>query len=112
MYVAHPFRNDPEGNTEKVGIICKEVIAQGKVIPISPIHLFGYLDPQDDVMSVCLRVMDACDETWFYGDFQNSEGCQLEIKHLKRTRQINICTLLGLWVFFISAIVWIVSVGR
>jgi hypothetical protein len=45
IYVCHPYTNDPDGNKAKVDKICKDVLKQG-VLPISPLHLFGYM--QDD----------------------------------------------------------------
>lgn len=88
IYIAHPFRDDPKGNTKKVGKICKEIMAKGDVIPVSPLHLFSYLDPhEENVLEMCCKVMDACDETWFYGDFQNSEGCMAEWAHLQKKEE-------------------------
>lgn len=77
IYICHPYANDPDGNKAKVDKICKDVLKQG-VLPISPIHAFGYM--QDDshrqeVLQACLRLLEMCDEVWVYGD---SEGCQIE----------------------------------
>lgn len=76
-YICHPYANDPDGNKAKVDKICKDVLKQG-VLPISPIHAFGYMQDdahRQDVMQACLRLMEICDEVWVYGD---SEGCQIE----------------------------------
>lgn len=88
IYIAHPFRNDPPGNTEKVSEICREIYANGKVIPISPIHLFSWMNPEDEVMEECLRLMDLCDDVWFYGDFRNSEGCRMEMEHERKKKSL------------------------
>lgn len=79
VYIAHPFRDNPPGNLNKVGRICKGIIrGYPDIIPVSPLHLFCYLPPEEDVMDRCLEVMASCDEVWFYGDWVKSEGCRME----------------------------------
>lgn len=79
IFVSHPLNGDFEGNRKKVDIICKYLIRQG-LLPISPLHLFQFLDEETPelrkvIMEVCYRLIDMCDEVWIYG---NSEGCKLE----------------------------------
>ena len=79
VYIAHPFRDDPSSNLNKVGKICREIIKRcPDIVPVSPLHLFCYLSPEEDVMDRCLALLESCDEVWFYGDWVKSEGCRTE----------------------------------
>ncbi len=77
VFISHPFASDPEGNRKKVDSICRDLAGKG-VLPISPLHLFGFMDndlQREGIMRVCFRLIDICDEVWIYGD---SEGCEKE----------------------------------
>lgn len=89
IYVAHPFRNDPEGNLKEVGDICRELYKNNPdVIPISPIHLFSWMDPQEETMESCYDVMDFCkNNVTFFGDWLRSDGCMMEAEYYRRQRQ-------------------------
>lgn len=79
VYISHPLAGDIEGNRAKVDKICKALIAQGEVLPISPVHLFGYMENDQhrkEIMEVDLQLIDLCDELWVYG---HSEGCNREV---------------------------------
>lgn len=79
VYISHPLAGDIEGNRAKVDKICKALIAQGEVLPISPIHLFGYMEKdqhREEIMAVDLDLIELCDELWVYG---NSIGCLQEV---------------------------------
>lgn len=79
VYIAHPFRDNPPGNFNKVGKICRDIIrGQPNIIPVSPLHNFCYLPPEEDIIDYCLELLATCDEVWFYGDWQNSSGCRQE----------------------------------
>lgn len=81
IYIAHPFRDDPKGNMEKVAEICRDVKSDYGVTPISPIHAFSFLDPHFDNMDDCLELLSMCDQLWLYGDWKNSRGCSAEFKY-------------------------------
>jgi hypothetical protein len=86
VYIAHPLRNDVEGNIKKATQICKALTEQGKVIPFSPLHAFNFLDPKGDqtiAMECCFALLASCDELWVHGDWQNSVGCLMEIDFAK-----------------------------
>jgi hypothetical protein len=77
VFVSHPFSSDPEGNRVRVDIICHDLVKQG-ILPISPLHLFSFMendDNREEILQVCFRLIDICDEVWIYGD---SEGCEKE----------------------------------
>lgn len=81
VYISHPLSGDIEGNRAKVDAICKALIAQGEVLPISPVHLFGYAEDdrhREEIIEVDLALIDLCDEVWFYGI---SEGCCREFDY-------------------------------
>ena len=87
VYVAHPLRGEIEGNRIKASEICKQLSQSGEVIPFSPLHAFGYLEPTGDqtsAMQHCFALLEAADELWVYGQYQTSEGCMLEIEYAKR----------------------------
>jgi hypothetical protein len=77
IFVSHPFADNPEVNRKIVDSICKELVKDG-YLPISPIHLFGFMENDDnrsDILKVCSDLINLCDEVWVYGW---SEGCNLE----------------------------------
>ena len=77
VFISHPFSSDPEGNRVRVDIICHDLVKQG-ILPISPLHLFSSMendDNREEILQVCFRLIDICDEVWIYGD---SEGCEKE----------------------------------
>ncbi len=77
VFISHPFTSDPEGNRVRVDIICHDLVKQG-ILPISPLHLFSFMQDdlqREEILQVCFRLIDICDEVWIYGD---SEGCRKE----------------------------------
>ena len=77
VFISHPFTSDPEGNRVRVDIICHDLAKQG-ILPISPLHLFSFMendDNREEILQVCFGLIDICDEVWIYGD---SEGCEKE----------------------------------
>ena len=77
VFISHPFSSDPEGNRVRVDIICHDLVKQG-ILPISPLHLFSFMEDdlqREEILHVCFRLIDICDEVWIYGD---SEGCEKE----------------------------------
>ena len=82
VYIVHPLRNDPDFNKKKLSEILRnnfKVYQEMHVLPISPIHTFGYLDPKVDVMGECLELLSYCDELWVFGDWKHSTGACEEI---------------------------------
>lgn len=87
VYVAHPLRGNVTENVKKVTEICQNISEEGIVIPFSPIHAFGFVDPAGDqtfVFKCCLRLLSLVDELWVFGDWCKSEGCQIEIDYAKQ----------------------------
>ena len=86
VYIAHPLRGNVNKNIERITEICKQIHGQGEIIPLSPIHAFGFVDPAGDqtlVMKYCIKLLSIAEELWVYGDWKNSEGCQIEVCYAK-----------------------------
>jgi hypothetical protein len=89
VYIAHPLRNDVPGNIAKVTEICRQLWAEQQVIPLSPLHAFGFAEPTGDqfhAMQCCFALLDQADELHVYGEWWESEGCQAEICYAKCRR--------------------------
>ena len=83
IFISHPYAGDPVKNMESVNKICKELNKQNDVLPISPLHLFGFMDTdkkREAILLMCFDLISICDEVWVYGD---SLGCMLESEHAK-----------------------------
>jgi len=92
VYIAHPFRNDPQGNMKKVGMICTDIIrGHPDILPVSPLHNFAYLPPEEDVIDHCIELLSNCDELWVFGDWEESAGCRAEVKYALETDKKIIC---------------------
>lgn len=94
IYVSHPLRNGKSGaellptvenNRKVVSDICKNILQRNQdILIISPIHAFEFISPLGDQASAfdqCRAMLELADELWVYGDWQNSEGCRMEIKY-------------------------------
>jgi hypothetical protein len=84
VYIAHPLRGNVQENIEKVTFICKAIAEKGEVIPLSPIHAFGFMSADGDqtqVMQYCLNLLSKVNELWVFGNWVKSEGCSLEVKY-------------------------------
>lgn len=80
IFVSHPYKDNPLGNKIKVEEICRNLTDEG-VLPISPVHLFGFMDNDDsreDILQWCFDMIELCDEVWVYG---KSAGCMAEKQH-------------------------------
>ena len=78
VFISHPYKDDPNGNKKRVDTICRELAEKDDILPISPLHLFGFMEDdsnREEILQVCFRLIDICDEVWIYG---NSEGCRKE----------------------------------
>lgn len=85
VYIAHPLRGaNREKNVEEVTKICKKITELfPDVLPISPIHAFSFLDDcgeagEKKALDLCLEMIKSCDEAWFFGEWEDSEGCNVE----------------------------------
>lgn len=93
VYIAHPLRGENrEKNVAEVTKICKKITELfPDVLPVSPIHAFSFLDNcgeegEKKALELCIEMLKNCDEAWFFGDWQNSVGCQAEFDaaHVRR----------------------------
>jgi hypothetical protein len=86
VYIAHPLRGNVKENVEQVTAICKAIAEEGKVIPFSPIHAFGFMSAEGDqtkVMRYCLSMLGKVNELWVFGNWSESEGCKIEIAYAR-----------------------------
>lgn len=87
IYVCHPFQGK-KSNKESITHICQYLAKRG-VMPISPVHSFSYLNdniPEEraKAMEFCLELLEVCDCIFFFGDYENSEGCRMEMDLAKQ----------------------------
>ena len=79
IFISHPFADDPVGNKIKVDSICKNI--GGDIIPVSPLHLFSFMENDDyreEIINICRDLIGMCDEVWVYG---KSSGCEYEMNY-------------------------------
>jgi len=87
VYIAHPFTSHGTiaENQQAIDTICRSIVADSPdVVPVSPIHAFGFYDPtgcQDKVIGYCKELLSACSEIWLYGQWRHSKGCRAEAQH-------------------------------
>lgn len=84
VYIAHHLRGNVQENIERVTSICKDIAKKGEVIPLSPIHAFGFMSVeghQTQVMQYCLNLLSKVNELWVFGNWAKSEGCSIEVKY-------------------------------
>lgn len=90
-YIAHPLRGENPhdlceiyDNINAVDAICRRIVeTEPGVLPLSPIHAFGFYPPVGDqsrAFDLCRALLITCDELRVYGDYRSSEGCQMEIE--------------------------------
>ena len=83
IYIALPYSYNPVEARKRVDKIVKEVYAQG-YLPISPVHLFDWLDDDGDcrehLLNACADLLKQCDEIWVYGI---SDGVLFELEKAK-----------------------------
>lgn len=97
VYIAHPLRNDINGNMSRIEDIMTHLSesAQQAHEPkhnyFSPLHAFSFVEPsgpQEWVMDRCLDMVSRCDELWLYGRWHESVGCRHEFIHAMRLGKI------------------------
>ena len=89
VFISHPYKDDPKGNKKRVDTICRELAKKDDILPISPLHLFSFMEDdlqREEILQVCFRLIDICDEVWIYG---GSEGCEKEREYaLSRGKKV------------------------
>ena len=88
VFISHPYKDDPKGNKKRVDTICRELAERDDILPISPLHLFSFMEDdlqREEILQVCFRLIDICDEVWIYGD---SEGCKREAEYAQRAGKV------------------------
>lgn len=83
IYVAHPYGGKQTNKDDVEGIIRKLISEHPENVYISPIHTFGFLYNEVDYgkgMLMCLRLLDKCDKMLLCGEWQTSNGCDMEIE--------------------------------
>ena len=89
VFISHPYKDDPKGNKKRVDTICRELAEKDDILPISPLHLFSFMEDdrqREEILQVCYRLIDICDEVWVCGD---SEGCGKEMNYaLSRGKKV------------------------
>lgn len=93
VFVSHPLSGNLEDNRKSADKICRQLYQEG-LLPISPIHLFAFIDEEtpelrDDIMRICFRLIDISDEVAVYG---LSNGCRTEKAYakIKRKRMVDV----------------------
>ena len=96
VYIAHPLR----GGTRDIGSIYKNYLKADalmltlgreheseEILFLSPIHAFSFtsplVGPQEWVLGQCRGLLELADEVWVFGDWQESEGCRMEVEHAR-----------------------------
>jgi hypothetical protein len=87
IFISHKFKDNPTENRQMVDKICHYWYRKG-YIPISPLHLFSYMDDDRDrkiVMAISKALILLCPTVAVY---HQSEGCREEekfaLKHNKK----------------------------
>lgn len=83
IYIIHPFQGKKE-NKERISKICKAVANMG-YLPVSPVHTFSFLDDnipkeREQALKLCKELIKSCNQAWLFGDWRNSEGCNIELE--------------------------------
>jgi len=91
IYICHSLRSgNIQKNRENISQICKQLSAKYKdILILSPIHTFSYISTdgeQTDVLAQGAELLTLADELWVFGDYKNSEACQLEIRTAKELK--------------------------
>ena len=94
VYISHPLRGDmdlskpnlkiPYDNMQKVDNICRRIADEHPdLLLLSPIHAFAFLNvfaDDEKALEMDRVLLELADELWVFGEWQTSEGCQMEIK--------------------------------
>ena len=78
VYIAHPLRGNVDKNMSEATEICRQLTQKPGIIPLSPLHNFGYLEPEKynpyDAMQLCFGLLYCADELWVFGKSWKSGG--------------------------------------
>lgn len=87
IFVSHPFGNKGS-NKVVIAEISRNIVKLG-AMPVSPVHMFGFLDDSNPVEReqamefceeiICEEIIRYCDELWLCGAWEESAGCQAEL---------------------------------
>jgi len=83
IFISHPYVGK-KSNIEAIKHICKTLVPFG-VMPLSPVLAFSFMKDQvpeerGRALEFCEELVELADEVWFFGEWQKSEGCQLEFR--------------------------------
>lgn len=90
VFVSYPFKEDPSRYRREVDLVCKMLFKEHGVLPISPLHLFSFIEEEDDmlrdmIMDICFNLIrSSSDILYCFGNFATSSGCYDEW-HYART---------------------------
>ena len=87
IYISHPYGGKKE-NEEKVKHIIQTLEKEcPNYLFISPIHSFSWHYHETDYqkgIEECLWLLEKCDEMWVFGDWKNSQGCNIEVEYCEK----------------------------
>ena len=98
VFISHPFASNPEKNMAFVDVICRDLIEQNAVVPISPLHLFSAYEEDNDreeILNYCEHMIMAVDMVMFFEYSDGlSEGQKFELKVAQRNgKQVMIISV-------------------
>jgi hypothetical protein len=100
VYISHPLRGKTDrkhpdfkavfDNKKTVYRICRAIaVKYPDILPLSPINAFSFfrvLSEDEKALEMCLKLLELADELWVFGDWENSEGCRMEIGRARELR--------------------------
>ena len=78
--IAHPYAADPEGNTERLKVICRDVTNAGDIPIAAALYLPQWMDEateRERALAIACHLVSLCRELRVYG--LPTEGMQREI---------------------------------
>jgi hypothetical protein len=90
VFISHPYSDYPEINRIKVNTLCEALNKDPNLLPISPLHLFAYMDDdtkRNAILAACYDLIDICDEVWIYGD-SNGTRAERDYAELKNKKVV------------------------
>ena len=99
VFISHPYSNDPENNKKSVDAICKKLIKNhDDILPISPVHLWSFMNDdghyRNEILYVCDELIQFCDVIIFIVDYNGvdlidglSDGQLFEYKSAQRNNK-------------------------
>ena len=91
VFISHPLSNNIELNRKRADKVCKIINKEDDLIPISPIHLFGFFEKdkkREAILYTCYKMIDICDYVFMIiYDNNMSEGQTLEYYYAFKTNK-------------------------